>query len=178
LTDGPEGEYLTDRLTDEAVNLIKNNNGDSPFFLNLWHYAVHVPIESKEEDIAKFEKKARETGLDKINALIEGENFPVEHKKHMKVTRRIIQSDPAYAAMVYNLDINIGKLFSALEETNQMDSTIIIFTSDNGGLATSGGSPTSNLPLSEGKGWMYEGGVREPLLIRWPGVVTPGSICD
>jgi len=177
LEDGPEGEYLTDRITDEAIKLIKNNK-DKPFFLNLWHYAVHTPIQAKQEDIERFERKAKEMGLDKVEAIVEGEYFPTEHKKHLRVQRRIIQSDPVYAAMVYNLDWNIGRLLNALEESGQADNTIVIFTSDNGGLATSEGSPTCNAPLSEGKGWMYEGGVREPLIIKWPGKIKPGSICD
>jgi arylsulfatase A-like enzyme len=80
--------------------------------------------------------------------------------------------------MVWRMDVNVGKLMRALEETGQADNTIVMFTSDNGGLATSEGSPTSNLPLIEGKGWMYEGGTREPLIVRWPGAVAAGSACD
>src|SRR5699024_2970384 len=89
------------------------------------------------------------------------------------------QSDPTYAAMIENLDDNIGRLLRSLKDSSESENTIIIFTSDNGGLATSEGSPTCNAPLSEGKGWMYEGGVREPLIIKWPGV-TPqqGATCD
>lgn len=176
LEDGPEGEYLTDRITDEAIKLIKNNHG-SPFFLNLWHYTVHTPVQAKREDIERFESKAGELGLDKIQALEEGENFPTEHKKHLKIARRVMQSDPVYAAMLYNLDRNVGRLLKALKESGQEDNTVLFFTSDNGGLSTSEGSPTCNAPLSEGKGWMYEGGVREPLIVKWPGVIKPGSIC-
>lgn len=177
LPDGPKGEYLTDRLTDEAIKLIKGNK-DKPFFMNFWHYAVHTPIQAKPEDIAKFKAKAAAMGLDKVKAVAPGENFPVAHKKHQKIQRRLVQSDPAYAAMIYNLDQNIGRLMKALEETGQADNTVVVFTSDNGGLATAEGSPTSNKPLAEGKGWMYEGGTREPMIVRWPGVVKPGSLCD
>ena len=177
LEDGPDGEYLTDRLTDEAIKLIENNDG-KPFFLNLWHYTVHIPIEAKEEDVRRFEEKAKAMGLDKIQAFEEGENFPCEHKKHMKVKRRLIQSDPVYAAMVYNLDWNIGRLLAALDKKGLTQDTLVIFTSDNGGLSTAEGSPTCNAPLSEGKGWMYEGGVREPLIFQWPGVIEPNSICN
>ena len=92
--------------------------------------------------------------------------------------RRIIQSDPTYAAMVENLDSNVGRLMEALKRSGQADDTIVIFTSDNGGLATAEGSPTSNLPLAEGKGWMYEGGTREPLIVRWPGRIARGGVCD
>lgn len=177
LEDGPEGEYLTDRLTDEAIRLIEEND-NTPFFLNFWHYAVHTPIQAPEEDIKKFEQKLKDKGLDKINPFIEGENFPCDHKKHLKVVRRTIQSDPVYAALIYNLDKNIGRLIEALNKKGILDNTIIIFTSDNGGLATAEGSPTCNYPLSEGKGWMYEGGVREPLFIKWTGVTKPGSKCS
>jgi arylsulfatase A-like enzyme len=176
LKDGPEGEYLTDRLTDEAIGLIENNDG-KPFFLNMWYYAVHTPIQAKKEDILKYEQKAKRLGLDKLDPMEYGEDFKTEDKKGRRVTRRIIQSDPVYAAMVYNLDWNIGRLLEALDKCGQTDDTVVIFTSDNGGLSTAEGSPTCNRPLAEGKGWMYEGGVREPLLIKWPGVVKPGSVC-
>ncbi len=177
LADGPEGEYLTDRLTDEAIGLIERSDG-RPFYLNLWHYAVHTPIQSPPALVEKYRRKAAALGLDKQKAIIEGEHFPTEQKRHLRVQRRVIQSDPAYAAMVGNLDTNIGRLLQALERTGKSANTIVIFTSDNGGLATSEGSPTSNRPLAEGKGWMYEGGTREPLIIRWPGVVKAGSVSD
>jgi arylsulfatase A-like enzyme len=175
--DGPEGEYLTDRLTDEAIHRIENNHG-KPFFLNLWYYTVHTPIQAKPDDIRKFERKAKEMGIDQIEPFEIGEPFPTEHKRHLNVTRRVLQSDPVYAAMIYALDENIGRLLDALERTGQAENTVVIFTSDNGGLATAEGSPTTNTPLSEGKGWMYEGGTREPLIVRWPGVVQAGATCD
>lgn len=177
MEDGPEGEYLTDHITDAAIDLIRNRE-DRPFFLNLWHYAVHTPIEAPAELVAKYEDKARKMGLDTVQAIVEGENFAVDHKKHQRIERRIIQSDPVYAAMVENMDWNIGRVLSALEEEGLADNTIVIFTSDNGGLATAEGSPTCNRPLAEGKGWMYEGGAREPLIVRWPGVTQPGSVCE
>jgi arylsulfatase A-like enzyme len=174
---GPEGEYLTDRLTDEAIDLIENNDG-KPFFLNLWYYTVHTPIQAKAEHIQKFESKAKQLGIDQIDPFEVGEPFPTEHKQHLNVIRRTLQSNPVYAAMIYALDENIGRLLKILENTGQADNTVVIFTSDNGGLATAETSPTSNAPLSEGKGWMYEGGTREPLIVRWPGVVKPGSTCS
>lgn len=177
LTNGPEGEYLTDRLTNDAINLIQNRQVDKPFFLNLSHYTVHTPLEAKDEDIKYYEEKAKSLGLDKINPFVEGDFHPCEHKSHIKIQRRTIQSDPTYAAMVGNLDENIGKVMTCLEEEGLMENTLIVFTSDNGGLATSEGSPTCNKPLNEGKGWMYEGGVREPLIIHWPNHVTKASIC-
>jgi arylsulfatase A-like enzyme len=93
------------------------------------------------------------------------------------VVRRTIQSDPVYAAMIRRVDENIGRLMAALDGLGKRDDTLVIFTSDNGGLATSEGSPTCNAPLSEGKGWMYEGGTREPLLVCWPGRIPGGSLC-
>ena len=176
LEDGPEGEYLTDRLTNEAISLIEQK-GEEPFFLNLWYYSVHTPIQAKKEDILKFEKKAQKMGLDDVSPFEEGELFPFENEANGRVVRRKLQSDPVYAAMVYNLDHNIGRLIESLEKNGMSDNTIIIFTSDNGGLATAEGSPTCNYPLNEGKGWMYEGGVREPLIIKWPNVVHAKSVC-
>lgn len=177
LEEGPEGEYLTDRLTDEAISLIENKS-DKPFFLNLAHYTVHTPIQAPQELVKKYEQKARDLGIDKINPIVEGEHFPPDHKKNERIQRRVIQSHPEYAAMVENLDTNMGRLFEALEASGEADNTIVIFTSDNGGLSTAEGSPTCNAPLNEGKGWMYEGGVREPLLVKWPGVVEPGTVSD
>ena len=92
--------------------------------------------------------------------------------------RRILQSDPDYAGMIWNLDWNIGRLLRALEESGQAENTVVIFTSDNGGLSTSEGSPTCNLPAREGKGWVEEGGIRVPLIIRYPGRILPGTRCD
>jgi arylsulfatase A-like enzyme len=177
LEEGPEGEYLTDRLTDEAIRLIQNNDG-RPFFLNLWYYSVHVPIQAKAEQIKRFETKARAMGIDLVEAFEIGEFFPCEHKQEQRVVRRRVQSDPVYAAMVYCLDENIGRLLQALADAGQSENTVVMFTSDNGGLSTAEGSPTSNAPLSEGKGWMYEGGTREPLIVRWPGLVEAGSSCS
>jgi len=176
LPDGPEGYYLTDRLTDEAVSLIRNNDG-RPFFLNMWYYSVHIPIQAKQQNIERFEQKAKQMGLDKLKTFEEGEFFPCLHKKDQRVTRRLVQSDAAYAAMIWSLDENIGRLLNALDETGQADNTLVIFTSDNGGLATAESSPTCNAPLAEGKGWMYDGGTREPLIARWPGQIEPGSRC-
>jgi len=178
LPDGPDGEYLTDRLTDEAINLITEKTDDRPFFLNFWHYAVHIPIQAPADLVEKYVRKRAALGLDGIPEFEEGEFFPNETMKDQRVVRRLIQSYPVYAAMVENLDMNIGRLLGALREKGLDDNTIVIFTSDNGGLATAQGSPTTNLPLCEGKGWMYDGGVREPLLVKWPGRVTPGSVCQ
>lgn len=173
LPEGPEGEYLTDRITDEAISLIRSCD-ERPFFLSLNHYAVHTPIQAKPCDIERFRRKAHDMGLDKVQAIVEGERLPT-HDGH--VMRRVIQSDPEYAAMIYNLDWNIGRLIDALRESGRLDNTLIVFTSDNGGLATAEGSPTCNAPASEGKGWMYEGGTRVALLASWQGHIAPGTLC-
>ena len=176
LSDGPEGEYLTDRLTSEAVKLIKNNE-ERPFFLNLNYYAVHTPIMGKEKYTAKYRAKAKSLGLDRVQTFAEGDYFPAEHKKDRRIKRRLVQSNPEYAAMVQSVDENVGRIMEVLKETGKEENTIIIFTSDNGGLATAEGSPTCNAPLNEGKGWMYEGGTREPLIVRWPAEIEEDTIC-
>ena len=176
LSDGPEGEYLTDRLTDEAIALIEQCPADEPFFLNYWPYAVHIPIEAPEGLVEKYRAKAETLGLDVVDPFVEGEEFPFWQKRSQRVRRRQIQSDASYAAMVENLDWNIGRLLAALDATGRLEETLIMVTSDNGGLATAEGSPTSNAPLAEGKGWMYDGGVREPLIVCYPPVVAPGTV--
>jgi arylsulfatase A-like enzyme len=177
LADGPPGEYLTDRLTDEAIRLIERA-GEQPFYLNLCYYAVHIPIQAKEPTIERFRAKAQDLGLDEAKTFEEGDFFPCEHKKDKRIVRRLLQSDPAYAAMVWSVDENVGRLLAALEAAGKADDTVVLFTSDNGGTATAEGSPTCNAPLVEGKGWMYEGGTREPLIVHAPGLTAPGSRCD
>lgn len=172
LTEGTEGEFLTDRLTDEAIRLIEQS-GDRPFYLNMCHYAVHNPIQAKPQDIARFERKAKKWGLDKTEPFAEGEPHPTTEHKGRHIVRRTIQSDPAYAALIWNLDENVGRLANALKSAGKWENTLFIFTSDNGGLATSEGSPTCNAPASEGKGWLYEGGTRVPMFAVWSGVIKP-----
>ena len=176
LDDGPEGEYLTDRLTDEAISLIKGSK-DEPFFLYMSYYSVHIPIQVPEAYKEKYEAKARALGLDKEKTFEDGDNFPTMHKHFLRIKRRLIQSDPAYAGMIEKLDENIGRLTNALKHLGIDENTIIFFFSDNGGLSTAESSPTCNFPLSEGKGWMYEGGTREPLIVRWSGKIKPGTTC-
>jgi arylsulfatase A-like enzyme len=174
--DVPPGTDLTDYLTDRAVELVRGARG--PFFLNLWPYLVHTPIEASEPMVDKYRRKAARLGLDRRDPFEEGGFFPAEHKKDRRIRRRLFHSDPVYAAMVEKLDESVGRVLAALAETGQADNTLVMFTSDNGGLATSEGSPTTNRPLAEGKGWMYDGGTREPLIVRWPGRVAPGIRSD
>jgi arylsulfatase A-like enzyme len=174
--DVPAGTYLSDYLTDRAIELIRSDG--APFFLNMWYYLVHTPIQAPEPLVERYRQKAKEIGLDRREAFAEGNYYPCEHKKGKRIQRRLFHSDPVYAAMVEKLDESVGRILGALEETGKKDDTLVIFTSDNGGLATSEGSPTTNRPLSEGKGWMYDGGTREPLIVRWPGVTQPGAVTD
>lgn len=166
LSDGPNGEYLTDRLTDEALKFIEGSK-DRAFFLYLSHYAVHNPLQAKPELVAKYKAKAeRLAGA--------GPAFISDHNRQV----RQIQNHAVYAAMIESLDDSIGRILKKLEELALDKNTVIVFTSDNGGLSTAEGTPTSNVPLRLGKGWNYEGGLREPLLVKWPGVTQPGSRCD
>lgn len=175
LENGPDGEYLTDRLTNEAIRLIEERDPARPFFLNLWHYAVHTPLEAPDPLVEKYRKKARDLGLDPEGDCETGEFFQIHLRRSQRVERRIRQSHPVYAAMIENMDTNIGRLLKALEASGEAEDTLVIFTSDNGGLSSSEGSPTCNAPLAEGKGWMYEGGNRVPLIFRWPGQVEGGT---
>jgi arylsulfatase A-like enzyme/lysophospholipase L1-like esterase len=148
LADGPAGEYLTDREGTEAVKFIAENR-DRPFFLNYWPYAVHTPLQAKAGLVEKYRRKTAPAGSSQTNA--------------------------TYAAMVESLDAAVGRILRALDEAGLTERTIVIFTSDNGGLVLGKEPPTSNAPLRSGKGSPYEGGLRVPLIVKWPGVTKPGS---
>ncbi len=179
ITDGPEGEYITDRLTDEAIRFIESHR-DEPFFLNFWHFAVHGPWGHKEEYTKQFAEKTDPRGH---------------------------QRNPIMASMLKSVDQSLGRVMKKLDQLGLTENTLFIFYSDNGGNTHSNvpGSrqmqnikpghprwdfvqdwrewagdqpPTNNYPLREGKGRIYEGGQRVPLMVRWPGQIEPGSISD
>ncbi|MEM6551589.1 MAG: sulfatase [Planctomycetota bacterium] len=181
LEDGDEGEYLTDRLTDEAVALLDRHGtgGDAagqPFFLNLAHYTVHTPLQAPAELVAKYEAKAEAMGIDQDAVLEEGEAMAGLHQIGKRMLRRRVQSHPVYAAMVETMDRSVGRVVDKLEALGLLDDTLIVFSSDNGGLSTAEGSPTCNAPLREGKGWIEEGGNRVSQIAHWPAVIDAGRI--
>ena len=143
LDKAPVGENLTDRLTTEAINFVKKNK-DQPFFLYLPYYAVHTPLMGKPELIEKYKNKGGSDG----------------------------QDNPVYAAMVENVDINIGRLLKTIDKLKISKNTIVVFTSDNGGIR----SISSQNPLRAGKGSYYEGGTRVPYIVKWPNTIKAGSI--
>ena len=179
ITDGPEGEYITDRLTDEAIRFLRQHR-DEPFFLNLWQYGVHGPWGHKETYTAEFAKKTDPRGQ---------------------------QRNPIMASMLRSVDESLGRILDTLEELGLTENTLFIFYSDNGGNVHSNREddtklakiqpghpkydflrdwrkwagaegPTNNAPLREGKGRIYEGGQRVPLMVRWPGHITPDTVSD
>lgn len=168
LTDGPDGEHLPDRLATEAADFIASNS-KKPFLAYLSFYSVHTPLMGRPDLVAKYQSKAEN---------IVGEEFTDEETVFGNRQRRvrILQKHAVYAAMVEAMDEAVGKVLKQLDDSGVANETIVVFTSDNGGLSTSEGSPTSNLPLRGGKGWVYEGGIREPWLIRYPGVTKPGTV--
>ncbi|MCU0457276.1 MAG: sulfatase, partial [Bacteroidales bacterium] len=168
LEDGPEGEYLTDRQTEEAIRFIEGAR-DKPFFLYLSYYTVHNPMQAKEKDVERFTIRADSMGLYNRQPFTREKQWIRDYMSD-NYKERIIQSNPVYAAMIWSLDENIGRLMKKLEELGLDRNTMVIFTSDNGGLSTSEGSPTCNSPLRAGKGWLYEGGIRVPLIIKIPGM--------
>jgi arylsulfatase A-like enzyme len=154
----------TDRIAGEAIRFIEANQ-DKKFFAYLPFLAVHIPIGAKRDLVEKYEQKKQSAPPD---------SWGRERESNV----RLVQNHAAYAAMLEQLDSAIGRILDTLDRLHLEGRTIVIFTSDNGGLATAEGHPTSNLPLRGGKGWLYEGGIREPLIIRWPGVTKAGSVCD
>ena len=133
-----------------------------------------IQCRERKNLVQKFTHKADSMGLTKKEAFTRNKEW-IRESMSDNFKERIIQSNPVYAAMIYSVDENIGKLLTKLEELELDENTIIIFTSDNGGLSTSEGSPTCNSPLRAGKGWLYEGGIRVPLIIKYPGKTKAGT---
>lgn len=214
LEGGPDGEYLTDRLTSEAIKYI-NENKEKPFFLFMSHFAVHDPIEGRPDLVKKYQKKLEgmaasdklpfilepnpddsiQLTREALNELLDQPNYKgFQLSPHRTVKIKQIQDNVQFAAMVESVDESFGRIISALDKLGVRDNTIIIFFSDNGGMSAANyykpdrkiapksldkAFSTSNLPLRGGKGWLYEGGIREPLVIQWSGTkLRKGTVCN
>jgi len=213
LEDGQDGEYLSDRISNESLKFIEQNK-DRPFFLYLSHFAVHDPIEGRPDLVKKYKSKLKNSEPKKghpfilegkpgvenpqsraeLDELIETEgfqDFKVFSNQTVKIKQH--QDNIQFAAMVESMDESLGRVLRKLEELSIEDNTLVIFYSDNGGMSAANfGDPerviqadeldkafsTSNLPLRAGKGWLYEGGIRVPMIIKWPNRGLQAVECD
>lgn len=162
------GEYLTERLTNESIDFLQERDVDKPFLLYLSYYNVHTPIQPYKKRVAHFRDKRKR---------LDGNAEPITEHDGVSRSR---QDNADLASMVAAVDDSVGRILSELKRLQLEENTTVIFFSDNGGLCTlpNRPGPTSNLPLRSGKGWLYEGGVREPTIMRIPKVTSPGSQCD
>lgn len=211
--EGPDGEYLTDRLTSEVISYIEKNK-DAPFFMYLSHFAVHDPIEGRADLVKKYQEKLKtwnkwpdlpyilEGNPDtshpfsraELNEMLKDKayaGYSLLPNRTVKIKQR--QDNVQFAAMVESMDESMGRILSKLKELGLDDNTIVVFVSDNGGMSGANfGRPTkkfpaanvdkefssSNLPLRGAKGWFYEGGIRVPMIVKWPGHGQAGTVSD
>jgi len=172
LEEGEEGEYITDRLTDETIKYIEENNPGKtglPFLAYVAHYAVHTPLQAKADRVKYYKEKVKKLSF-------EGQPYVFGPDGRAKMW----QDNAIYAAMVESMDESLGRIVQKLKDIGIYDNTIIVFTSDHGGLSNSGIKSkrelaTTNKPLRAGKGHNYEGGLKVPVFVRWPGVVDKKS---
>lgn len=172
---GKEGDYLTDRLTDEAVKYIGEKR-TAPFLMVMAHYAVHTPLQAPEGIKKKYQRKLRKAGIE-VGGKKHDPDFVIDREGTVKT----VQNNPIYAAMVEKTDDSLGRIVQAIKDADETDNTIIILTSDHGGLSTRGSTngralATSNSPLRQGKGSIFEGGTRVPLIVKWPGKIKPSTV--
>ncbi len=165
--DGKEGDYASDMLTSATIDFIKNNPKTQPFLAVLAYYSVHTPIEAKLEDENRNKEQLKSITFEGPEYINEGAG-----------RRKMRQDHPGYAGMVENVDENVQRLLKTLEDLDIADNTIVVLSSDHGALSNDGHKgyrelASTNLPLRAGKGWMYEGGIKVPLFVRWNKKLQP-----